>query len=100
MSIEGKVQEKEYHFAIVTRVVDGRLNEGLRGAVFFKSDTLTNETEFGDPAEPSFPMAGANGEGFFWVPQIGDQIEVEIDKSSEHPAPRYTRMLYSSVVAA
>lgn len=96
MSIESGVGEKELHFGIVTRNIDTVMGTKLRGAVFFKSDTLTNGTEYPEAAQPSFPLAGQNGEGFFWVPQIGDQIEIEIDKADEHPVPRYTRMLYSS----
>lgn len=67
-----------------------------RGRVFFKSDTLTGGSEFSEPAEPPFPLAGANGEGFFWYPQVGDQIEVLIDVANEHPIPRILRMVYSS----
>lgn len=86
----------ERHFAIVTKVVDDKLKEKLRGAVYFKSDTLTGKTEYPEPAEPSFPLAGGKGEGFFWVPQVGDQIEIEIDSADEHANPKYVRMLYSS----
>jgi len=96
MNLDQGVGQTEKHFAIVTRVTDEKLKEGLRGAVYFRSDTLTGKTEYPEPAEPSFPLAGANGEGFFWVPQVGDQIEVEIGVTDEAPAPRYTRMLYSS----
>lgn len=94
--IDQEVGKIEKHFAIVTRVVDQNLKEGLRGAVFFKSDTLTGTTEYPEPAEPSFPLAGAKGEGFFWVPQVGDQIEIEINKEDETANPKYVRMLYSS----
>lgn len=93
--IDNEVGSFEKHFAIVTRVVDETLKEGLRGAVFFKSDTLSGETEYPEPAEPSFPLAGKDGEGFFWVPQVGDQIEVEINAEDENANPRYIRMLYS-----
>lgn len=89
-------QQIEKHFAIVTRVEDGTLKEKLRGAIFFKSDTLTGSTEYPVPAEPSFGLAGKDGEGLFWVPQVGDQIEVEINKADEHTNPKYVRMLYSS----
>lgn len=94
--IDEEVGRTEKHFAIVTRVEDPDLKEALRGAVFFKSDTLTGTTEYPEPAEPSFPLAGAKGEGFFWVPQVGDQIEVEINAEDENANPKYTRMLYSS----
>lgn len=93
--IDSEVGKFEKHFAIVTRVVDETLKESLRGAVFFKSDTLSGETEYPEPAEPSFPLAGKGGEGFFWVPQVGDQIEVEINAEDENANPRYIRMLYS-----
>jgi len=89
--------QKEYHFAIVTRNDGDKLKAKARGSVFFKSDTLTNGTEWPEPAQPSFPLAGQKGEGFFWVPQVGDQIEIEIDKASEHQVPKYIRGIYSSV---
>jgi hypothetical protein len=96
MSVDSLVGQKEYHYAIVTRVLHDKLKEQLKGAVYFKSSTLTGGTEYGEPAIPSFPLAGANGEGFFWCPQIGDMIEVEIDKADEHPVPKIVRALYSS----
>ena len=96
MNVDELVGRTEKHFAIVTRVVDDKLKEKLRGAVYFKSDTLTGGSESAEPAEPSFPLAGQKGEGFFWVPQVGDQIEVEINLAGEHRNPVYTRMLYSS----
>lgn len=94
--IDHEVGQTEKHFAIVTRVEDPDLKTALRGAVFFKSDTLTGKSEYPEPAEPSFPLAGGKGEGFFWVPQVGDQIEIEINKEDENANPKYTRMLYSS----
>lgn len=94
--IDDNVGKTEKHFAIVTRVVDDKLKEKLRGAVYFKSDTLTGDSEFSEPATPSFPLAGQNGEGFFWVPQVGDQIEVEINSADETPDPKYIRGIYSS----
>ena len=93
--IDEEVGKTEKHFAIVTRNVDEKLKESLRGAVFFKSDTLTGGTEYPEPAEPSFPLAGKDGEGFFWVPQVGDQIEIEINAEDENANPKYVRMLYS-----
>ena len=96
MTYENPELQTEKHFAIVTRNVDDRLGPAGRGLVFFKSDTLSGDAEFGEPAQPSFPLAGQNQEGFFWVPQVGDQIEVEINRADEHMVPRYTRMLYSS----
>lgn len=93
--VEDKEHQTEKHFATVTRVVDGDDKEVLRGAVFFKSDTLTGSTEYPEPAEPSFGLAGKNGEGFFWVPQVGDQIEVEINAADETANPKYLRSIYS-----
>lgn len=95
-SIDQEVGQTQKHFATITRVVDDTLKEKLRGAVFFKSDTLTGSSEYPEPAEPSFPLAGKDGEGFFWVPQVGDQIEVEINAEDENANPKYVRMLYSS----
>lgn len=94
-NIDHEVGQIERHFAIVTRNVDDTLKESLRGAVYFKSETLTGETEYPTPAEPSFPLAGQNKEGFFWVPQVGDQLEIEINQADEHPNPKYIRALYS-----
>mgnify|MGYP001559438219 CR=1 FL=1 len=94
-NIDGEVGRTERHFAIITRVADETLKAGLRGAVFFKSDTLTGGSEYPEPAEPSFPLAGKGGEGFFWVPQVGDQIEIEINAEDENANPKYIRMLYS-----
>lgn len=96
MPIQNQAGQKEFHFGIVTRNTNSTIGTGLRGAVFFKSDTLTGGTEYPEPAQPSFPLAGQNGEGLFWVPSVGDQIEIEIDKANEHTVPRYTRMLYSN----
>ena len=92
MSVDDLVGSKQYHYAIVSRVPE---DAELRGAIFIKSDTLTNGSEWPDAIEPSFPHAGAGGEGFFWVPRVGDQIEIEIDLADEHPVPKYTRMMYS-----
>lgn len=87
---------KEYHFGIVTKNDGGVLKDKARGAVFFKSETLSGGGEYPEPAQPSFPLAGGRGGGMFWVPQINDQIEVEVDRAMEHPVPKYIRMLYSS----
>ncbi len=83
---------KEYHFAEVTRVTTSKLTTKLRGAVFFKSNTLTHGTEYPIPAEPSFPVKGQ-----FYVPKVGEQIEVEIDTGTEHVVPKYMRYVYSDV---
>lgn len=96
MNLDDVALQTEKHFGIVTRNVDDRIGAQGRGLVFFKSDTLSGDAEFGEPAEPSFPLAGQNQEGFFWVPQVGDQIEIEVNRADEHMVPRYTRMLYSS----
>lgn len=94
MGIDSQVHDYELHFGVVTRVIP--LDPASkRGRVFFKSDTLTGGTEFSEPAEPAFPLAGANGEGFYWDPQVGDQIEIMINKANEHPIPRIVRMIYS-----
>ena len=96
MNLDDQTHQTEKHFAIVTRNVDDRIGAQGRGLVYFQSETLSGEAEFGEPAEPAFPLAGQNQEGFFWVPQVGDQIEVEINRADEHMVPRYVRMLYSS----
>jgi len=93
--IDDNINEREKHFGIVTRVEDEKKKLKLRGAVYFKSDTLTGDSEYPIPAEPSFEQAGQNGEGWFRVPQVGDQIEVELDVNDEHTVPRYVRMIYS-----
>lgn len=100
--------KREIHNAIVTRNVDPdldpELGETLKGAVFFEAKTLF-EGEYPTPALPCFPHAGANGAGFFFVPEVGDEIEVEIyvdDPNSpydttdtELPEPRWRCMVYS-----
>ena len=93
--IDDNINQKEKHFAIVTRVEDEKKGLKLRGAVYFQSDTLTGDAEYPIPAEPSFEQAGQNGEGWFRVPQVNDQIEVELDVNDEHTVPRYIRMIYS-----
>ncbi len=86
---------RELHLGIVTRNVDPDLEDGLRGAVFFESESLTGGVEFGAPAEPCFPFAGKN-KGFFFVPAPGDVIQIEIDTEHlEHPSPRYQCGVYS-----
>lgn len=96
---------KEVHNAIVTRNTDpdsGIAGELLRGGVFFNAPTLF-EGEYPLPAEPCFPFASVKGAGMFWVPQVDDEIEVEIlvddgtsDTSDvELPEPRWRCMVYS-----
>jgi len=98
--------KKEVHNAIVTRNTDEDLGEGLRGAIFFEAATLF-EGEYPLPAEPCFPFAGSGdvGSGMFWVPEVGDEIEVEVlvhddntpydTSDAELPEPRYRCMVYS-----
>jgi hypothetical protein len=93
---------KEVHRAIVTRNTDEDLGLRLRGSVFFNAPTLY-DGEYPEPAVPCFPFASANGAGMFWVPQVGDEIEVEVvvdgndDDTTdvELPEPTYLCMLYS-----
>jgi len=85
----------ERHYAFVTRTVDIVLGTQMRGNVYFTSPTLTGIYEYPDPAEPSFPLAGGNGEGFFWVPQPGDLIEIEINMAEDFPTPRILRGVYN-----
>jgi len=86
---------KEIHFATVTRNTDEDEGAQLRGAIFFQSDTLTGDIEFSEPAEPCYPFATNSG-GFFWVPEPGDIVEIEIDDALEHPVPRWRCGVYSS----
>jgi hypothetical protein len=86
---------KEIHFAEVTRNTDVEFGTTLRGAVFFKSETFTGGTEYAVPAEPCFPFAG-NNKGFFFVPAVGDIIEIEVETDFiETPEPRYRCGVYS-----
>jgi len=100
----GKIQ---VHNAIVTRNVesDDQQTLLLRGSVYFEAPTLFNG-EFPIPAEPCFPFASApNGAGFFFVPKVGDEIEVLIQAHDpntpfdcddiENPEPRWRCMIYS-----
>ncbi len=80
--------QKTFHFAKVTRL-------GQRGEVYFTSDTLTNGTEYPEPAAPAYFLAGSN-EGFFFTLQIGTLIEIEIDEANEHPVPRVTRCIFGA----
>jgi hypothetical protein len=86
----------ETHIGIITRVGEQADAETLRGAVYFKSITLSGDQEYPKPALPNFPLAGGKGEGFFWVPQVGDMIEVEINSSTINQNPRYTKMFYTT----
>ena len=94
--------KKEVHRAIVTRNTDDDEGLRLRGAIYFNAPTLF-DGEFPIPAQPCFPFASANGAGMFWVPQVGDEIEVQIEADDgtddttdvELPEPIYLCMLYS-----
>lgn len=94
--------KKEVHNAIVTRNTDNDLGDKIRGAVFFNAPSLF-DGEYPIPAEPSFPFASAKGAGFFVVPKVGDEIEVEIQVDDgrgtddvENPEPRWRCMVYSN----
>lgn len=73
-----------------------------RGGIKVRVDTLLDAVSaFGDRyVPPSFPFAGSD-EGFFLVPQVGAQVEVEVeadpDNFLEDPSPRYRAVLYSRV---
>ena len=98
------MSKKEVHNAIVTRNQDDDLGTRLRGGVYFNAPTLF-DGEFPLPAEPCFPFASANGAGMFFVPKVGDEIEVEIEAADETddttdvelPEPRWRCMVYSDV---
>lgn len=87
---------KEVHNAIVTRNTDPDLGTKLRGSVFFNAPSLF-DGEYPIPAEPCFPFASApKGAGFFVVPKVGDEIEVEVEMDdSTNPEPRWRCMVYS-----
>lgn len=92
----------ERHNAIVTRNIDEDLGLKLRGAVYFNAPTLF-DGEFPLPAVPCFPFASDKGAGMFWVPKVGDEIEVQIEADDgtddttdvELPEPKYVCMVYS-----
>ncbi len=86
---------KQLHFGIVTRNVDTDSGSGLRGAVYFESESLTGGVEYSEPAQPCFPFAGKN-KGMFFVPSPGDVIQVEVDPDNpEAPGARYQCGVYS-----
>ena len=95
--------KREIHNAIVTRNTDIDVGVALRGGVFFNAPTLF-DGEYPDPAFPCFPFASVKGAGIFFVPQVGDEIEIEIlvddgtfDTSDvEVPEPRWRCMIYSA----
>lgn len=94
--------KKEIHNAIVTRNTDLDLGVALRGGVFFNAPTLF-DGEYPEPALPCFPFASTKGAGVFFVPQVGDEVEVEIlvddgtfdTADVEVPEPRWRCMIYS-----
>jgi len=94
---------KQTHNAIVTRNTDPDLGVGLRGGVFFEAPTIF-DGEYPLPALPCYPYASANGAGFFFVPKVGDEIEIEIEMDDgsfdttdvELPEPRWRCMVYST----
>lgn len=88
-----EVGQVERHYAIVTRT-QGE-GSGTQGAVFFQSSTLTGDTEWPSPAAFRFPHAGPS-EGMFWVPQVGDLVEIEVDVANETAVPKIIGMHYSS----
>jgi len=100
------VAHREKFQAIVTRITDGDIqNSELRGSVFFVAPDLYEDIEFPIPARPSFNFASANGAGFFIVPEVDDEIEIEVNifdpaspydnTHANNPDPVYVRMLYS-----
>jgi hypothetical protein len=96
--------KREIYSAIVTRNVDDDLGTNLRGAIFFEAPSLF-EGEYPVPAYPCFQFASNNNAGFFFVPKVGDEIEIEMyvdDKTDpydttdvELPEPRWRCMIYS-----
>jgi len=96
------MSKKEIHNAVVTRNVDDNLGVGLRGAVFFEAPTLF-KGEYPLPAYPCFQWASKEGAGFFVVPKVDDEIEIEIESDDgtfdttdiELPEPRWRCMIYS-----
>ena len=95
----------EVHNAIVTRNTDPDEGVALRGAIYFDAPTLY-EGEYPIKAEPCFPMASDIGAGFFFVPKVGDEVEILIasndpnspyDNSDvELPEPRWRCGIYSN----
>ena len=96
--------KKEIHNAVVSRNLDDDLGLTLRGAVFFEAPTLF-QGEYPLPAYPCFNWASDKGAGFFVVPKVNDEIEIEIEVDDgsfdttdvELPEPRWRCMLYSDV---
>lgn len=87
---------KQLHIGTVTRNTDETLGSELRGAVYFESATLTGGKEYPEPIQPCFPFA-AKDAGMFFVPDVGDVIEVELDVDNpDYADPKYRCGLYST----
>jgi len=82
---------REKHYATVLNNLDNEseeIGDGLmRGRLQVQCDTLLiaddtgADTEFALWVEPSFPFTGVEGKsGWFFVPPIGAQVEIEIDR--------------------
>ena len=91
----------EKHNAIVTRNTDVDKGVELRGAVFFEAVTLM-DGEYPLAAIPCFPFASQGGAGFFFVPKVGDEIEILIQIPEDeydntdvtNPEPRWICGVY------
>lgn len=84
---------REVHAATVVNVDD----PDKRGRLLFKSDTLMPDQTYPLWAEPLFPYVGKEGAGFFFIPDVGTAIEVEVDPdTSEHPEAFWRAALYSA----
>lgn len=86
---------KEVHFGTVVDNVDPEARGGLKVRV----DTLLDQLPLLESyIPPAFPFAG-NGVGFFFVPEVGAQVEVEVEadpeKSVEDLNARWRGVLYS-----
>ena len=99
--------KREVYNAIVTRNVDDDLGVKLRGAIYFEAPDIF-DGEYPIPAYPCFQFASQNNAGFFFVPKVGDEIEIEMyvdDKTDpydttdfELPEPRWRCMVYSNAI--
>ena len=95
MSAGGRV--REVHFGRVVANDDPEKRGGLKIQV----DTLLEgATVTDDYIPPSFPFAG-NDQGWFFVPEVGNQVEVEVtadpDRAVESLEARWRTVLYSDV---
>lgn len=96
------MSRRETHNAVVTRNLDDDFpGASLKGAIFFNAPTLF-EGEYPVPAFPCFHFASLGSAGIFFVPKVGDEIEIEIsvddgtDDTSdvELDEPRWKCMIY------